>query len=129
MPEVLIVDDDPDIRAMLRFSLGDHGFSIREASDGLGALAILDERAPDVMVLDLMMPNVDGFSVLEAMRTRGIAPSTQVIILSAKAEERDFVKGWELGASDYLTKPLDPDQLAVKINQLLGAATGSRLAG
>jgi DNA-binding response OmpR family regulator len=124
MPEVLIVDDDPDIRAMLRFALADQETTVIDAADGVQALYILESEPPDVMVLDLMMPNLDGYGVLEAMRERGLAPATRVIILTAKSEGRDLVRAWELGADDYLTKPLDPDHLAAKIHALAGA-TGS----
>ena len=129
MPEVLIVDDDPDIRAMLRFTLADQHLTVSDAADGVQALHILESEPPDVMVLDLMMPNLDGFGVLQAMRERGIAPTTRVIILTCKVDERDLVRGWELGADEYLTKPLNPDHLAAKIHALAGAGTVPRLAG
>jgi DNA-binding response OmpR family regulator len=125
MPEVLIVDDDPDVRAMLAYTLGGHGFAIREANDGDVALESLIEDPPDVMVLDLMMP-FDGYAVLEAMRDRGIAPGTRVVVLTCKSDERDLVRGWELGADEYLTKPIDPDHLAAKIHDVLGAGAESR---
>lgn len=116
---MLLVDDDADIRGMLAFTLDDHGFTVREAKDGAEAIAALEERAPDVMVLDLMMPDVDGFGVLEAMRERGLAPHTRVVILSCKVDKRDVEAGYELGASDYVSKPFDPDGLAVTIRHLL----------
>lgn len=125
MPEVLIVDDDPDIRSMLVFSLGDQGFSVREANGGVDALDQLAEKAPDCMVLDLMMPSVDGFTVLETCRERGLAPG-HVVILTARADQAALVRGWELGAEDYLTKPIDPDILAVKLHRLLAAGTEPR---
>ena len=122
MAEVLLVDDDPDIRGMLAFTLDDYGFTVREAGDGAEAIAALEERAPDLMVLDLMMPNLDGFGVLAAMRDRGLAPQTRVLILSCKVDERDLVRGYELGAHDYVTKPFDPDGLAATLQALLAAA-------
>src|SRR4029077_20702220 len=82
--EVLVVDDDPDIRGMLAFTLMDSGYDVRQASDGEAALAALAERAPDCLVLDLMMPGVDGFGVLRAKRLRGLAPETRVMILTCK---------------------------------------------
>jgi two-component system, OmpR family, response regulator len=120
MPDVLIVDDDPDIRAMLSFLLGTSGFAVREACDGDEALRLLADRAPDCMVLDVMMPKLDGFSVLEAMRETHLAADTRVVILSAKGDERSLVRGWELGADEYLIKPVDPDQLANKLLSLVG---------
>lgn len=129
MPEVLIVDDDPDVRAMLSFTLAGHGFSVREARDGGVALDELEQRAPDLMVLDLMMPGIDGYGVLEAMRPRGLAAQTRVVILTCKVDERDLVRGWELGADEYLIKPVDPDQLAAKLHLLVGADAEPRPAG
>ena len=123
MAEVLLVDDDPDIRGMLAFTLDDYGFTVREAGDGSEAIAALEARAPDVMVLDLMMPNLDGFAVLAAMRARGLATRTRVLILTCKVDERDLVRGYELGAHEYLTKPFDPDGLAVTLQHLVGATT------
>jgi len=122
MAEILLVDDDPDIRGMLAFTLDDYGFTVREAGDGAQAVAALEEHPPDLMVLDLMMPNVDGFGVLEIMRARGLAPDTRVLILSCKVDERDLVRGYELGADDYVTKPFDPDGLAATITALLARA-------
>lgn len=122
MAEVLVVDDDPDIRAMLAFALEDAGFFVRQAGDGAAALAALEERAPDCMLLDLMMPNVDGFGVLRGRRQKGLAPDTRVLILTCKTAERDFVRGWEMGADEYLTKPFDPDRLIRKVRELLATA-------
>ena len=119
MPEVLIVDDDPDIRGLLGFALEDAGFDVREASDGATALAELEEKAPDCMVLDVMMPGVDGFGVLRAMRQRQLARGTRVLLLTCKTEERDYLRGWELGAHEYLTKPFDPDKLIDRLQELL----------
>jgi DNA-binding response OmpR family regulator len=119
MAEVLLVDDDPDIRAMLAFTLDDYGFAVREAGDGIQAIAALEHKAPDLMVLDLMMPGIDGFGVLSAMRERGLAPETRVLILSCKVDERDLVRGYELGADEYVTKPFDPDGLAATIAGLV----------
>jgi DNA-binding response OmpR family regulator len=120
--EVLVVDDDGDIRTMLRITLEGSGFTVREAGDGYAALAALEEHAPDCMVLDLMMPKLDGWGVLKSVRQRDLAPRTKVMILSCKVEERDFVRGWELGADEYMTKPFEPDRLARKLEELLHTA-------
>jgi DNA-binding response OmpR family regulator len=119
VPDVLVVDDDRDIRTMLRITLEDAGFSVREAPDGYAALAALEERAPDCMVLDVMMPKLDGYGVLKSMRQRDLAPRTKVMILTSKVQERDFARGWELGADEYITKPFEPDRLAHKLDELL----------
>ena len=119
MPEVLLVDDDPDIRGLLAFTLEDEGHVVRVASDGEAALELLADQPPDCMVLDLMMPNIDGFGVLAEMRDRDLAPTTRVLILSCKVDERDFVRGYELGADEYVTKPFDPAELIEVVDRLL----------
>jgi len=123
MPEVLIVDDDDDIRAILAFTLEDAGFDVREAADGNQAVAALEARAPDCLVLDVMMPGFDGFGVLRSRRQSNLAPNARIILLTARTAERDFVRGWELGADEYLTKPFDPDELVVTVKKLLKTST------
>ena len=122
MAEILVVDDDPDIRTLLRLTLESFGYSVREASDGVEALEFLAERVPDAMVLDVMMPRVDGYGVLRAMRQRELAAQTKVLLLTCKTEERDYVRGWELGADDYRTKPFEPIELAEHIGELLSTS-------
>ena len=121
MREVLIVDDSPDLRGMLAFTLGDLGFAVREAKNGEDALAEMASHAPDCVVLDLMMPGLDGFKVLEAMRARQLAPDARVVILSCQEDERAFVRGWELHADEFFVKPVDPDLVAHKISALIEA--------
>lgn len=121
MLEVLIVDDSPDLRGMLAYTLGDLGFSIREARNGVDALHELASHAPDCVVLDLMMPDLDGFKVLEAMRARRLAPDARVVILSSKDDERALVRGFELHADEFFMKPVDPDLVAQKISALIEA--------
>ena len=119
MAEILVVDDDPDIRTLIRLTLESYGYSVREAGDGLQALDAINEHAPDAMVLDVMMPKMDGYGVLRTMRQREMAPQTKVLMLTCKTEERDFVRGWELGADDYRTKPFEPMELADNLQALL----------
>ena len=121
MREVLIVDDSPDLRGMLAFTLGDLGFSVRQAKNGSDALDELADHAPDCVVLDLMMPDIDGFKVLEAMRTHQLAPDARVVILSSKDDEKTLVRGYELKADEFFMKPVDPDVVAHKISALIEA--------
>jgi DNA-binding response OmpR family regulator len=121
MREVLIVDDSPDLRGMLAFTLGDLGFSIRQAKDGLDALGEIEAKAPDCVVLDLMMPDMDGFKVLQEMRARRLAPDTKVVILSSKDDERALTRGFELRADEFFMKPVDPDVVATRIAALIEA--------
>lgn len=119
MASVLVVDDDASIRALLGYVLQDEGHDVREAVDGAEALRELLTDAPDCMVLDLMMPNVDGVEVLRRRRERELATRTRVLVLTAKTDTRDAVWCWELGADEYLTKPVDPDRLAREVRKLM----------
>lgn len=119
---VLVVDDDASVRAMLGYVLEDAGYDVREANDGAAAIASLTSDPPDCVVLDLMMPNVDGVEVLRARRADGFAPHTRVLVLTAKTDTRDAVWCWELGADEYLTKPVDPEQFVREVRQLLARA-------
>jgi DNA-binding response OmpR family regulator len=121
MREVLIVDDSPDLRGMLAFTLGDLGFTIRQAKDGFDALGELETKAPDCVVLDLMMPEMDGFKFLQEMRTRRLAPNSKVVILSSKDDERALTRGFELHADEFFMKPVDPDLVATRIAALIEA--------
>jgi DNA-binding response OmpR family regulator len=122
MADVLVVDDDPDIRGMLAFVLEDEGHQVRVAADGEAGLRAIEDYAPDCMVVDVMMPGMDGFAMLRARRQRSLAPLSRVLILTCRTNERDYVRGWELGADEYLTKPFDPGAVADMVAALLVAA-------
>jgi DNA-binding response OmpR family regulator len=109
--DVLIVDDDGSIRTMLAFVFDDAGYRVVEAADGREALEVLRTEPPALMVLDLMMPDVDGVAVLRVRRNEDLAPDTRILILTAKTDTQDAVWCWELGADEYVTKPVDPDRL------------------
>lgn len=123
---MLVVDDDASVRAMLGYILQDEGYAVREAEDGVEALEELLTDPPDCMVLDLMMPHVDGVEVLRRRRERSLASGTRVLVLTAKTDTRDAVWCWELGADEYLNKPVDPEKLAREVRLLL-ARTPSEL--
>lgn len=109
--EVLIVDDDASIRTMLAYVFDDAGFSVVEAADGSEALEVLRTEQPALVVLDLMMPEIDGVEVLRICRAEGLIDGTRILVLTAKTDPQDAVWCWELGADEYLTKPVDPEQL------------------
>jgi DNA-binding response OmpR family regulator len=117
--DVLIVDDDPHILDMLGLVLEESGHRVRTAADGQQALAAIEESAPDCMVLDLMMPIVDGHGVLRSMRERETAAETRVLVLTCKVHAGEFIEAWQLGADEYVTKPVDPFQLVEKLNTLM----------
>lgn len=109
--DVLIVDDDASIRSMLGFVFDDAGYRVVEAVDGKDAIEVLRTEPPALMVLDLMMPEVDGVEVLRRRQQEAIAADTRILVLTAKLDTKDAVWCWELGADEYLTKPVDPDLL------------------
>jgi DNA-binding response OmpR family regulator len=116
---VLIVDDDPSVRSLLGFVFEDDGFTVSEAPGGAEALEVLRTQPPACMVLDLMMPEVDGIAVLRTRLDEGLAPDTRVVILTAKTDTADAVWCWELGADEYLNKPVDPDKMLREVLMLL----------
>jgi DNA-binding response OmpR family regulator len=117
MAKILIVDDEPDILLMLRMSLEDEGHEIVMAADGQMALERIAEHHPDLVLLDVMMPVLDGWGVLERQREVGDLPT--VIMLSAKSEEADISKAMTLGARDYVVKPFDLDKLVALVGRVL----------
>lgn len=116
---VLVVDDDPLIAGMLRLVLEGEGYEVREASDGRDALESVQAAPPDVMVLDMMMPHVDGYGVLTALREGALGGSTRVVMLTCCSAEEDVARCLEMGADDYLTKPVDVDFLLRTVQDLL----------
>jgi DNA-binding response OmpR family regulator len=117
--DVLIVDDDANIREMLSMVLEDAGHRVRVASNGKEALVAIEDRAPNCMVLDLMMPELDGHGVLRAMRERQFANETRVLVLTCKVHAGEFIEAWQLGADEYVTKPVDPFQLVERLHSLM----------
>jgi len=113
---VLVVDDEPMVREVLTRYLEKDGFSVETAADGEEALATFDRSAPDVVLLDLMLPRVDGLELLKRMRGRRFAP---VIMLTAKGAETDRIVGLELGADDYVTKPFSPREVVARVRAVL----------
>jgi len=115
-PRVLVVDDEAPIVDLVRGYLEREGMEVMSADDGPTALELIRERAPDVVVLDVMLPGIDGFEVLRRARTMTDA---YVIMLTARAEEIDRIVGLSVGADDYLVKPFSPRELAARVQALL----------
>lgn len=119
MSKILIVEDDPDIRELLRFNLERAGYNLFLAEDGEKALTLARQHSPDLILLDLMLPGVDG---LEVCRTLKMDPELQripVMMLTAKGEEMDRVVGLELGADDYVVKPFSLREVVLRIRKIL----------
>ena len=116
---VLIVEDENDIRQNLAFSLKREGFNIIEASDGEQALAAAMSKKPDIVLLDLMIPKIDGLSVCKRLQAAPETENIPVIMLTAKGEEIDRIVGLELGAADYIVKPFSLREVALRIKGVL----------
>lgn len=116
---VLVVDDEPMARTMLRLILVRAGFEVREAEDGKTALSEVDRRLPDLMILDIMMPGIDGFEVCKRLRAEEPTNSLPIIMLSAKTDSESVKRGLNLGANKYLTKPVGPDELTRHVREVL----------
>ena len=119
MPTVLIADDDELTRDVLEYRLQARGYDLVVATDGREALAMLEDAAPDAVVLDTMMPVHDGTEVLRRMRAMDAHAETPVIMLTARRREEDIVGALELGANDYLVKPFMPEELLARLARLL----------
>jgi two-component system, OmpR family, response regulator len=119
MPQVLVVDDDPHIRQLLVFALEKAGLTAREAEDGEAALAQVSKSAPDLVVLDINMPKLDGLEVCRRLRAQGDLP---ILFLSSRDDEIDRVLGIELGGDDYVTKPFSPREVVARVQAILRRA-------
>ena len=120
---VLIVDDDPVVRRMLQLSFESEGFAVLTAGDGLEGLEAMRSGKPDVVILDIMMPKLDGMKVMNEVNDDDDLRGTPVILLSAKATSLDVDLGLKAGAADYITKPVDPIDLVDRVRSVL-AKTG-----
>ena len=116
LPRVLVVDDDPHITSIIKLYLEKEGFLVSVAGDGAEALKLIDQLEPDVVVLDIMMPKVDGLQVCRRVR---LTRRTPIIMLTAKGEVEDRIQGLDLGADDYLTNPFSVRELVSRIKAIL----------
>ncbi|SPT58016.1 response regulator transcription factor [Actinomadura madurae] len=119
---ILVVDDDAKIRMLVRAYLEADGFAVKEAADGTGGLRAALEEKPDLVILDVMMPGLDGFEVLRRLRRRSDVP---VILLTARDEEVDRVVGFTAGGDDYVSKPFSARELALRVRAILRRSTVS----
>jgi DNA-binding response OmpR family regulator len=116
MARILIVEDEASLRETLRYNFERAGYQVAAAEDGVQALELARQEQPDAVVLDLMLPRLDGFDVCRALRRESTVP---IIILTARDEEVDKIVGLELGADDYLTKPFSPRELLARVRAML----------
>ena len=117
--KILLVDDEPDIIEIMRFNLNQEGYQIFSASDGLEALKVAEKHLPHLIIMDVMMPNMDGIEACEHLRKGNSFAETIIMFLTARGEEYSYVAAFEAGADDYVTKPIKPKVLTSKVKGLL----------
>jgi DNA-binding response OmpR family regulator len=120
-PLVLVADDDPDILALVRFRLERDGYEVLSAPDGETALDLALARTPDLALLDVMMPRLDGYEVTRRLRQHGPTAGIPIILLTARVQEPDVALGIQAGADDYVTKPFSPQALGERVQAALEA--------
>ncbi len=120
--QILVVEDEPSIREVVSLYLGRAGYQVTVVEDGQAALESLTQHLPDLVVLDLMLPKVDGLEITRWLRERGDTP---IIMLTARREERDRIAGLEMGADDYVVKPFSPQELVSRVRAVLRRTKGS----
>lgn len=129
MPRILVVDDEPDLVELLTYNLEKEGHSVLSASDGHDALRSMGESRPDAVLLDLMMPSMDGFQTLGEIRSRSGFARIPVIMLTARGAVEDRIKGLELGADDYLAKPFSAKELILRLDAVLRRTDSAGVSG
>ena len=116
---VLVVDDEPDVLLLCRVNLEFEGYEVMEAADGVEAMSRVRERRPDVILLDVMMPRMDGWQVLTELKSDERLRDIPVVMLTAKVQDQDQIRGWSSGASEYITKPFSPLSLSQVLEDVL----------
>jgi DNA-binding response OmpR family regulator len=119
-PVVLVAEDDEDILALVVFDLEDEGYEVLTARNGKEAISLAFDRLPDLILLDVAMPGLDGYEVTRRLRAEESTRGTPVVLLTARAQVKDVILGFEAGANDYVTKPFRPDELRTRLHAALG---------
>jgi two-component system phosphate regulon response regulator PhoB len=133
VPRILVVEDEPDIAALIAYQLTREGFRVETAGNGPEALSAVARDVPDLVVLDRMLPGLTGDEVLQRLKEEPGTSAIPVLVLTAKREQEDRIKGFELGADDYLTKPFSPRELVLRVQAILrrlteaGVSSGGRI--
>ena len=117
--KILVVDDDPYILMSLEFLMRKNGFDVMVARNGTEALEIVEKQVPDIVLLDIMMPDVDGYAICKHIKSSKKLKEAKVVFMSAKSKETDIQKGYDLGASLYVTKPFSTRQLLKQVQELI----------
>ena len=123
---VLVIDDEEDLIELVRYNLEREGFEVFGACDGESGLSLAVQKRPDVIIVDLMLPGIDGLEACRSLRAQSETEDIPIIMLTAKTAEPDRIVGLEIGADDYVTKPFSPRELILRIKSILRRAASSR---
>ena len=127
--QILVVEDERDIAALVAFHLTKEGFRVRTVASGLDAMEAIRAERPDLVVLDLMLPGMSGYEILHELRRRPEVADVPVVVLTARRDEEDRIRGLQLGADDYLTKPFSPRELVLRVAAVLRRVQAAPVAG
>jgi DNA-binding response OmpR family regulator len=119
-PMILVADDEEDVRELVTYRLTRSGYEVLEATNGEQAFELAVEHSPDLALLDVMMPRLDGYELTRKLRSEEALHSLPIILLTASAQETDVSRGFEAGADDYMKKPFNPDELVARVRAVLG---------
>ena len=122
---IVVVEDEVDIREVLIYNLEREGYQVFGAADGIRGLQLIQEKTPDLVLLDLMLPNLDGLQICKQLKADSETRSIPIVMVSARSEESDIVLGLELGADDYITKPFSPRELLARVRAVLRRRSNS----
>jgi DNA-binding response OmpR family regulator len=117
---VLIADDDADIRELVAYRMSRSGYTVLQAANGEEAFELATGERPDLAILDVMMPRLDGFEVVRRLRAQEETAGIPIILLTARAQDADVARGFGAGADDYIRKPFSPQELAMRVQAILG---------
>jgi CheY-like chemotaxis protein len=126
MLRVLVIDDEPDVLLLCRVNLRHAGHDVTETQDGAEGVSLARETEPDVVILDLMLPRMDGYDVLDALRADPATRDLPVVVLTAKAQRSEHTRSLEQGATGFLTKPFAPEDLVHRVEELAGMTAQER---
>lgn len=124
MTKVMVVDDEPDIVRLVSFSLKRHGFEVVEANDGLTAITMAEEEAPDLILMDVMMPVMNGYDASKKLKENPKTQGIPIVMLSAKSQKTEMAAGIESGAMEYICKPFTPSELVEQVRKFVQAEQG-----
>src|SRR5687768_10686670 len=122
---ILVVEDDPSVRMLMKSVLESEGHTVTEASDGREALTMILEKEPDVALVDVRMPRLDGFGLLQELQASG-RKDQRVLLVTGAVDEGDYLRGWGLGADGYISKPFDPQDLIRSIEEVMALKADER---